>query len=74
MYAGDMPSRTIALAAVSFALGAVVTVVVLLTFTVAGRSIESLQRENRLLRETVRMLEQERSEVQGIIAGAGESQ
>ena len=49
-----MPFRTLAVVAVSFALGVVVTAVGLFAFTVPGRAIQSLQRENRLSRETVR--------------------
>lgn len=60
------------MAAVAFALGAVTMLLGLIAFSVPGKVIRSLRQENQLLRDLVKTLEDERTEVRSIIQHHGD--
>jgi hypothetical protein len=56
-------------AAVAFVLGALSMLLSLYAFSVPGRAIQSLQQENKLLKESIKTMELERAEIQKLLKG-----
>jgi hypothetical protein len=65
-------SRIITSVVIAFILGAVSMLLALYGLSVTGRAIQSLQEENKLLRESVKTMELERAEIQKLLKGEPE--